>query len=631
MKIRPGIQLGNISDVGCEREKNEDYFGYFEPDDDAEYARKGRLAIVADGMGGMAGGYAASRTAVDVIHKEYVAHASMNPKEVLNDAILAANDVIFGQAEADPSLRGMGTTVTAMVLKGDLAYFAQVGDSRAYLIRGGQITQVTQDQTKVARLVAEGIISPEEAEDHPDAHILSQAVGNKVSVKVDTDMQPVEAKAGDIFLLCSDGLHGLVSDEELAGVASREDPNTACHTLVDLAKERGGHDNITVQIVKIPGTSLAAMPAKVGKPTGPLPSTPAPVKTAPPKSKFVYLVIGGVVLLIAGLAAGYFIFYNKPKPDPKKPTTDAGVTHKDSGPGQKVNPGEECAPHLTLCVQGKKRGCVNFDTNPEHCGRCFYNCGSRKRCIKGKCHWKSGAKKAKCRAPNRKCGVDCANLKADHKHCGKCGKKCKDAQTCTAGKCTRMKKCKKHFIACEGKCIDPRISPNHCGKCSKQCVSSICMSGRCAGEKCKAPKTLLCDGKCYDPKTDGKHCGRCNFECKSGPCVNGKCTVASTCIPATCKGKCVKGKCVAKAQPGCKKCGGTTCVDFKTDSKHCGKCKKACPGGQECKNAKCQCKKPFSMNCNSTCVNPNKDRNNCGGCGKSCNPGEICVRGYCGS
>ncbi len=589
MKIRPGIVLGNISDVGCEREENEDYFGYFEPEDETQYQVKGRLAIVADGMGGMAGGFAASRTAVDVIHEAYAAHPSANPKQALNDAIEAANDVIFGQAEEDPSLRGMGTTVTAMVLKGDLAYFAQVGDSRAYLIRRGEITQYTRDQTKVARLVEEGIISAEDAEEHPDAHILSQAVGNKASVKVDTDMAPLEVRPGDRFLLCSDGLHGLVSDPEMLEIATSEDPNSACHTLVELAKQRGGHDNITVQIVQIQGGTgvmAAALP-----PSDTVADIPA-AEAAPAKRNLMPLIIiGAVALLALGLGGGYLLFYKAPVKEVK----DSGAkVYKDGGPeepGELDDPGEEgenCKPPQQVCGHGRHRGCVDVKSSKWHCGRCDRPCRAPSRCRRGRCITVGGAasKKKKCNPPKRKCGKDCVDVRFHLQHCGKCGVKC-DLKDCVNGKCTKL--------AAKGKCLGKQTS---------------------------------CNGKCVNLKTNSKNCGKCERICHAGKCNNGKCPDAR-CNSVNCpKGRCVNGKCEKKT---CEKCGGAECVNFKTDRRNCGKCKARCTGGEkECKNGKCLCRDRKLKVCTMTCINPKTDPNNCGKCGKKCKtPKTQCRNGIC--
>ena len=313
MIIRDGIRIGNISDVGQERSENEDYFAYYEPDQDDHFQRKGRLTIVADGMGGMAGGYAASRIAVEEIMDQYTGHPAEDPREALKHSIEKANAAIQRRQEEDPSYKGMGTTATAMVLKDGYAYFAQVGDSRAYLIRQGTSIQLTEDQTKVRRMLDEGILTEEEAEDHPEAHILSQAVGHNESVDVDISIAPLETQPGDKLMLCSDGLHGQVSDQEMADVVSSNEPNDACHILVDLANQRGGPDNITVQIIEIVSDgATAAIPQRPLRPPSPT-IRDVPHTFDEPGGNLLLKVIIGVLLvaLVAGITM--FIYSDKEK------------------------------------------------------------------------------------------------------------------------------------------------------------------------------------------------------------------------------------------------------------------------------------------------------------------------------
>ena len=310
MKVREGVTVGNHSDVGQVRSQNEDYFAYYEPDDDQQYARYGRLTIVADGMGGMAGGYDASRTAVEVVRDEYFKSAADDPQDRLRYAIEAANAEIFKRALKSPELKGMGTTMTALLLLGDRAYIGHVGDSRAYLLRDDAFQQITQDHTKVARMLAQGIITPEEAKDHPEGNVLSQAVGHKEAVEVETSEVAGGAKQGDRFLLCSDGLHGLISDSEMADLAAAHPPNAACRALTDLANQRGGHDNITVQILHVGGDSAVALrrsPRQSPVTRREMPYPPALDEDAHPPGPWAKIVLGALLLLV-GLVAGYFLF-----------------------------------------------------------------------------------------------------------------------------------------------------------------------------------------------------------------------------------------------------------------------------------------------------------------------------------
>lgn len=256
MIVREGILLGYLTDTGCQREENEDCCAYYEPEDEEVFARKGRILSVADGMGGHAEGALASRLAVETIGSVYLASEHADLQEALAEAFDAANRLIYQTAGSDPKLKGMGTTCTSLVLKGNKAYLGHIGDTRAYLIRSGSILQLTQDHSHVMRMVREGLLSEEQAKDHPHKHILERGLGTREKVTVDFAPEPIPIYNEDLFLLCSDGLHGLVSDEEMKQRALPGcHPHEMCWHLVDLAKARGGPDNITVAIVKVTTSS----------------------------------------------------------------------------------------------------------------------------------------------------------------------------------------------------------------------------------------------------------------------------------------------------------------------------------------------------------------------------------------
>jgi len=252
MKIRAGIELGNLTDVGCVREDNQDSYGYFEPDSDEEFKKKGRLVMVADGMGGYEGGQIASGIAVEVLRNTYRDSESDDWEVALTDAMSAAHFAIRNFVSEHPEYTGMGTTCTAAVLRDGSLFYGQVGDSRMYLMRDSHITQITRDQTVTERMVEQGIIKAEEAKNHPDYHVLTSAMGARESLEAEFPNAPIPLVAGDILLFCTDGLHDLVNDDEmLAAATAGGDAWSACKQLIALAKDRGGHDNITVQIVKV--------------------------------------------------------------------------------------------------------------------------------------------------------------------------------------------------------------------------------------------------------------------------------------------------------------------------------------------------------------------------------------------
>ena len=251
INARPGVEVSGRSDLGCQRENNEDAFGYWEPEADEEFARKGRLAIVADGMGGYEGGQEASHLAVDTIISLYRERNGGNPQATLNEAMLAAHERVRQYGFAHPDLRGMGTTCTAIVVVGHTLHYVHVGDTRLYLVRGGQITQLTRDHSYVGRLVESGVISREEAEKHPQRNILTAAVGTSADLIMDAPGRPETLHARDVLVVCSDGLWGQVHDGEILKAVTNRDPEGACQDLIDLARERGGPDNITVQILRL--------------------------------------------------------------------------------------------------------------------------------------------------------------------------------------------------------------------------------------------------------------------------------------------------------------------------------------------------------------------------------------------
>jgi protein phosphatase len=239
------------------RTENQDFFGYWEPDDDREFDLKGRIVIVCDGMGGHAGGEIASRLAVQTIIETYKKDTSNNIEEALRTSIEAANAAIQKEAARETKLTGMGSTCTALVHRRDMVYFGQVGDSRGYLIRNNKIKQMTKDHSLVQELVDQGLIDKSEMESHPDKNVILRSLGVKPTVDVDVSYVP--ATPNDIFLICSDGLSGPVSEQEMLSIvqASNGDLHAATERLVELANRYGGFDNITVQCVKVVRTDTA--------------------------------------------------------------------------------------------------------------------------------------------------------------------------------------------------------------------------------------------------------------------------------------------------------------------------------------------------------------------------------------
>jgi protein phosphatase len=259
MKVREGIEVSSQSDIGCVRKDNEDSFGYWEPEDDQQFLRKGRLAIVADGMGGHEGGQEASRLAVETLMAVYRDFGGDDPQAALVAGLQVAHEQILQYSITHPELRGMGTTCTAAAIvrvtdggtQYDALYYVHVGDTRLYLIRDGQITRVTRDHSYVGRLVESGMISPEQALDHPQRNILTAALGTNPDLVMDSPGRPEPLRPEDVLLICSDGLWGLVRDPEILDAVKNKSAEQAGRELIELARERGGPDNITVEILRL--------------------------------------------------------------------------------------------------------------------------------------------------------------------------------------------------------------------------------------------------------------------------------------------------------------------------------------------------------------------------------------------
>lgn len=261
------------TDVGRTREHNEDAFLVADlsagtVSDQAEavtYALgpRGALFMVADGLGGAAAGEIASGMAVDIVLQElrrtWVSAPATDPDtfaHALKKACELANTRIYEYAMKNPDHRGLGTTATIAGLLGNTLYLVQVGDSRAYIVRGGVAQQITKDQSLMQRLIEAGELTPEEAEQSERRNIILQALGPEPVVKIDLTHQPV--RRGDLLVLCTDGLSGQVRKEEIGRIVAQErDLTTAGQSLIDRANENGGPDNITVVIAHLEGDGLA--------------------------------------------------------------------------------------------------------------------------------------------------------------------------------------------------------------------------------------------------------------------------------------------------------------------------------------------------------------------------------------
>jgi len=267
------VEVFGRTDVGRTRDHNEDSFlvadltrriASLQPEvREHEVGERGSLFVVADGMGGAAAGEIASDLAVDTIYNHLLSTWADDVERTeqrfafrLKEAVELANQRIHEYARAHPEHRGMGTTTTAAGIFQDALYLTQIGDSRGYLVRKGRIAQITKDQSLMQRLVDAGELTEEEAAVSERRNIILQALGPDPNVKVDLTRQ--ELRKGDMLLMCSDGLSGLVQkDDMLRILTGTNDLVQACKELIDLANERGGPDNITCIIGRFGGDGLA--------------------------------------------------------------------------------------------------------------------------------------------------------------------------------------------------------------------------------------------------------------------------------------------------------------------------------------------------------------------------------------
>jgi protein phosphatase len=241
------MNVDSITDIGLVRSQNED-------DVKVGLLPDGAWAVVCDGMGGANAGEVASHQGVEVISKaicqNYSEGASANTvKYLLHDAIWEANSVIYQMAEENPEMAGMGTTVVAAVAAQGTIHLCHDGDSRAYLIKGDKITQLTKDHSIVQQLVDAGTLTPEEAKVHPQKNIITRCLGVREGIEIEYGEYPAEA--GDLLLLCTDGLTGYVDAPEILEDAQQMEPSALIRSLVEKAKQRGGNDNITAAMIAI--------------------------------------------------------------------------------------------------------------------------------------------------------------------------------------------------------------------------------------------------------------------------------------------------------------------------------------------------------------------------------------------
>ena len=307
--------IGAVTDVGQTRKHNEDYVGFFKPDDPGQLVAYGVLLVICDGVGGAAAGEIASETAVHrILNDYYEASAKMTVQERLASAIQSANAAIYALNEQRE--RQMATTVVAAVIIDKHLVVAHAGDSRAYLVRGGKISQITEDHSWVEEMVRSGDLTPAEAKVHPWRNRITRGLGMTPTVKVDVtifDWQPE-----DILVLCSDGLTRHVQDAEIAKVVTSYPPENAAQRLIDMANQRGGKDNISAIVATTTEFSAPIPPPVPEEDAESREPTQVPAATESvnvPRNKLI-LLLGLLVVVLMCSFGGVIVL----RPDKKTPT-----------------------------------------------------------------------------------------------------------------------------------------------------------------------------------------------------------------------------------------------------------------------------------------------------------------------
>jgi len=378
------LDVAQLTDVGRKREHNEDNMAYVIPKDPQVMAQKGALFIVADGMGGHAAGEVASEIAVDTISTAYYPDDHEDVAVALLNAIKRTNTLIHQRAAENMLRSGMGTTSVVAVLRGNMAYIANVGDSRAYVIRKGKIKQISQDHSWVAEQVRAGLLTEEQARTHAQRNVITRSLGTQAEVEVDLFVEPLEE--GDILLLCCDGLSGVVSDDEMRSIVERFPPQESVYHLIERANENGGPDNITAIVIAVqevgvepPGarhpvvagringsdtnedTAILSLPSYLPAPSpafgdssavanfrpfpsGPLPPAETPQADRPSRPKkrgrllYMMVAVCFLLLLFALIGGGSYVYFTQN-------TGGVSVSHKIDSANKLINQAQGETPN----------------------------------------------------------------------------------------------------------------------------------------------------------------------------------------------------------------------------------------------------------------------------------------------
>ena len=301
--------IANCTDTGRTRRVNEDSMVTFD-------SPNGRVVAVCDGMGGQNAGDVASQLAVAVIQDILSDNTFATPEEAITSSVLAANQAILRKASMNEDMQGMGATCVMLIVKDDKVYYGSIGDSRIYYIANGIIRQITKDQSYVQTLVDAGQITLAEAEHHQDKNQITNALGVEGMTPPVIGQMPIIPEPNSTFLLCSDGLSGMINNNTILNTVSRHELslNERARMLVEQANEAGGLDNITVQLVEFPAEDMAMSP--MGSP-----SVSSAIAQPKKKSHAVLYSLIAALLVIAVAGGAYWYFHEEEKPQPKATVT----------------------------------------------------------------------------------------------------------------------------------------------------------------------------------------------------------------------------------------------------------------------------------------------------------------------
>lgn len=301
--------IANCTDTGRTRRVNEDSMVTFD-------SPNGRVVAVCDGMGGQNAGDVASQLAVAVIQDILSDNTFSTPEEAITSSVIAANQAILRKASMNDDLQGMGATCVMLIVKDGKVYYGSVGDSRIYYIANGMIRQITKDQSYVQTLVDAGQITQEAAEHHQDKNQITNALGVEGMTPPVIGQMPIIPEPNSTFLLCSDGLSGMINNNTILNTVSRHDLslNERARMLVEQANEAGGLDNITVQLIEFPAEDMAM-------PSMRTPSVSGAIVHPKKKNHTLSFSLIAALLIIAVAGGAYWYFHEEEKPQPKPTVT----------------------------------------------------------------------------------------------------------------------------------------------------------------------------------------------------------------------------------------------------------------------------------------------------------------------